>query len=114
MTQPNLAVQPDDLRRHARTIAGLSERTDLALQAATYIAAADDGFGAFPRPFVKMLLDDNHQGAVDAIAKLTREIDTVPGKLQANANAFEDGDKALGTSISTHGAPIAQAEDAAR
>lgn len=106
MTQPNLAVQPDDLRRHARSVEGLAERARSALQAAEYLAAADDGFGMYPRPLVKMLLDDNHQGAVDAIRKITAELSAVPGKLESNAASFEGADKALGTTIGKAGRPI--------
>ncbi|MFE3445553.1 type VII secretion target [Nocardia sp. NPDC059180] len=106
MTQPNLAVEPDDLRRHARSVAGLVERTQTALQAAEYLAAADDGFGMYPRPLVKLLLDDNHQGAVDAIRKVTTELSGVPAKLETNAASFESADKALGTTIGKTGRPI--------
>ncbi|TLG08679.1 hypothetical protein FEK35_17145 [Nocardia cyriacigeorgica] len=106
MTQPNLAVQPDDLRSHARSVAGLAERARSALQAAEYLAAADDGFGMYPRPLVKMLLDDNHRGAVDAIRKITAELSAVPGKLESNAASFEGADKALGTTIGKAGRPI--------
>ncbi|NEW42590.1 hypothetical protein GV794_24775 [Nocardia cyriacigeorgica] len=114
MTQPNLAVEPDDLRRHARSVAGLAERTRTALQAAEYLAAADDGFGMYPRPFVKMLLDDNHQGAVDAIRRVTSELAGVPGKLQSNADSFEAADNALGTTLGKTGQPLADSGGAAR
>ncbi|WP_433725296.1 hypothetical protein ACQP0C_29935 [Nocardia sp. CA-129566] len=38
------------------------ESSTLSLEAATYLGSADDGFGAIPRPFVKMVLDDNRTG----------------------------------------------------
>lgn len=64
----------------------------LSLEAAAYLQNADDGYGNIPRPFAKMVLDDNLQGAFDAIKKLSEEVAQLPGNLTTVATTFDDAD----------------------
>lgn len=99
MPDEQLNVDPEALRTHAVSVQRLMDRTTEVLEAATYIAAADDGYGAIPRPWILLLLEDNHNGAVAAIRKLAEEVATVPGKLIANADSFEGKDNDLAKSL---------------
>ncbi|MFI1461160.1 type VII secretion target [Nocardia carnea] len=95
-----LNVDPDQLRTHANKLSGLADRTATALEAAAYIAAADDGFGAIPRPIVSWLFADNHTATVDAIRKLADRLAAVPGMMNADADSFQNMDEALSTTLS--------------
>lgn len=96
---PPLQVDPESLRRHARSVAQLMTRTTAALEAATYIAAADDAYGAIPRPVVDWLLSDNHSSTVEAIRKMAEKVAEIPGKLTADADSFEIADGALSKTL---------------
>ncbi|WP_328410644.1 type VII secretion target [Nocardia sp. NBC_00403] len=97
MTSPAdaISIDPDEVRSHAEKVKTLLESMTSALEAASYIGAADDGFGSIPRPFVKMVIDDNQQGAVEAIRKLAGEVAELPDKLATVASTVEDYDKAF-------------------
>ncbi|MEU1983993.1 type VII secretion target [Nocardia sp. NPDC019395] len=94
-----LNVDPESLRKHATSIQQLMTRTTAALEAASYIAAADDAYGAIPRPVVDWLLSDNHSSTVEVIRKLAEKVAEVPGKLNADADSFEGADGALSQTL---------------
>lgn len=94
-----LNVDPDQLRAHANKLSGFADRTATALDAASYIAAADDGFGAIPRPIVSWLFADNHTATVDAIRQLAERSAAVPGMLNADADSFQNTDDALSKAL---------------
>lgn len=89
---PPLQVDPESLRKHADSVQSLMARTTAALEAASYIAAADDAYGAIPRPIVDWILSDNHASTVAAIRKVAEKAAGVPGKLNADADSFEGTD----------------------
>ena len=95
-----LNVDPDQLRAHANKLTGLADRTATALEAASYIAAADDGFGAIPRPIVSWLFADNQTATVDAIRTLADRFAAVPGLINADADSFQNMDDALSKALS--------------
>lgn len=95
MSDDKLEIDPAALRQHADTVQRLSARTVTALEAAAYIANADDGFGAIPRPLIKWLLEEGHNGTVQSLRVLADQVGAVPGKLGANADSFEGKDNDL-------------------
>ena len=100
MTNPvPLQVDPESLRQHATSVQQLMARTTSVLEAATYLAGADDGYGAIPRPIAAWLMSDNHADAVAAIRKLAEQVAAVPDKLTADADSFENTDNALSKSL---------------
>lgn len=101
MTEPPapLNVDPDQLRAHANKLRDFADRTATALEAAAYIAAADDGFGAIPRPIVSWLFADNHAATVDAIRQLADRFAAAPGRMEADADSFQDMDDALAKAL---------------
>ncbi|MEU7144037.1 type VII secretion target [Nocardia sp. NPDC046473] len=89
MTNPQIQVVTDDLRRHASTIQGLMGTLTKAVEAASYLGNVDDGYGWLIRSLVHSLMDDNNRGAVDAISKAAGETAELPGKLGTSADAFD-------------------------
>ncbi|MGW1741365.1 type VII secretion target [Nocardia sp. NPDC001965] len=92
-------VDPEALRKHATSIGQIAARLGTALEAANYISAADDGFGAIPKPIVDWLLSDNHTATVQAISDLTGTVNAVPEKLTADADSFEGADGAISKAL---------------
>ncbi|MEU0505858.1 type VII secretion target [Nocardia sp. NPDC005998] len=102
-----VSVDPDEVRAHAEKVKTLMESLTLSLEAATYLGSADDGFGAIPRPFVKMVLDDNHTDTIAAIRKLAEDVSVLPDKLELVAETFDEKDGDFGRSLTGLRATIA-------
>ena len=100
MTNPDaISVDLEEVRDHAAKVQELMKRLTLSLEAATYLGAADDGYGAIPRPWVKLVLDDNHRNTIDVIRKLAEDVAVLPDKLRTVATTFEDKDGEIGRSL---------------
>ncbi|MFI6169523.1 type VII secretion target [Nocardia sp. NPDC051052] len=89
MTNPEIQVITDDLRRHASTIQGLMGTLTKTVEAASYLGNVDDGYGWMIRSVVHSLTDDNNRGAVEAISKAAGETAELPGKLGTSADKFD-------------------------
>ncbi|MCP2315547.1 hypothetical protein ACFYT3_01715 [Nocardia amikacinitolerans] len=86
----------------------LLSKMTMALEAATYLGSADDGFGAIPRPFVQWIYDDDHRTTIAAIRKLAESVSVLPGNLQTVATTVEDLDKKFSKSLSDLKTEIAE------
>ncbi|WP_330232099.1 WXG100 family type VII secretion target [Nocardia sp. NBC_00508] len=110
MTNPDaISVDPEEVRSHASKLQTLMESLQVSLEAATYLGAADDGFGEIPRPLVHMVLDEKHRKTVDVIRKLAEDVAVLPDKLITVATTFEDKDGAFGRSVTELRETIADA-----
>ncbi|MFD4405737.1 type VII secretion target [Nocardia sp. NPDC058499] len=99
-TNPDaLSVDPDEVRNHAQKVEALIGGLDKCLEAANYLESADDGFGAYPRPIVAWLFDDNHRSTVEVIRAVAERATQVPEKLKSTAASFEDADGSLATTL---------------
>ncbi|MEU2254412.1 hypothetical protein ABZ540_14720 [Nocardia xishanensis] len=92
-------MDPDEVRNHAGKVKQLMESLTTCLEAASYLGAADDGFGSIPRPFVNMVLDDSHRNAIEVLRKLGDDVAQLPDKLKIVAETFDDKDAAFGKSL---------------
>ncbi len=100
VTNPEaISVDPDEVRSHAGKLQKLMHSLTLSLEAASYLGAADDGFGEIPRPLVQLVLEDKHRNTIEVIRKLAEDVAALPGKLDTVAAAFEDKDGAFGRSV---------------
>ncbi|MEU7765138.1 hypothetical protein AB0B25_08455 [Nocardia sp. NPDC049190] len=104
-----ISVDPEEVRNHATNLQKLMHSLTLSLEAASYLGAADDGFGAIPRPWVKMVLDDDHRNTIDVIRKLAEDVAALPDKLITVATTFDDKDGAFGASLTELHGRIADA-----
>ncbi|MGW6724490.1 hypothetical protein ACWF9G_01170 [Nocardia sp. NPDC055029] len=95
----DFSIDPDEVRAHAAKMTNLMSKMTEALQAATYLGSADDGFGAIPRPFIGMIFDDNQDTTIAAIRKLAESVSVLPGKLQTVASTVEDVDGKFNKSL---------------
>ncbi|MEV0340871.1 type VII secretion target [Nocardia sp. NPDC050713] len=95
-----LSVDPDEVRNHAENLKSVIQDLDLALEAASYLGNADDGYGKIPRPVVSWLLDDNFEGAVSAIRRVAESVAALPDKLTTVATTFEAEDASFGKALS--------------
>lgn len=102
------SIDPDEVRAHAAKMTNLMTKMTLALEAATYLGSADDGFGLIPRPFVKWIYDDDHSATIAAIRKLAESVSVLPGKLQTVATTVEDLDGKFSKSLTDLEAEIAE------
>ncbi|MFC9895443.1 type VII secretion target [Nocardia sp. NPDC127579] len=87
-----LSVDPAEVTAHAKNVQTLMESLTLSLEAATYLGNCDDGFGAIPRPFVKMIFEEKQTNTISAISKLSEAVSALPGKLKTVAETFNEKD----------------------
>ena len=104
-----ISVDPNEVRGHAETVKQLMQSLSLSLEAATYLGNADDGFGLIPKPFARMVLDDNHRDTIEAIRKLAEDVAVLPDKLKTVADTFDDEDGEFGKSLTELRETIADA-----
>ncbi|MFD4353116.1 hypothetical protein ACFWPX_11195 [Nocardia sp. NPDC058518] len=104
------SIDPDEVRAHAAKMTDLMSKMTLALEAATYLSSADDGFGTIPRPFVKMIYDDIHTVTVAAIRTLAESVAVLPGNLRTVASTVEDMDGKFSKSLADLEAEIAESK----
>ncbi|MEV6323828.1 hypothetical protein AB0M45_21930 [Nocardia sp. NPDC051787] len=115
MTNPDaISVDPGEVREHATKVQDLMKLLTHSLEAATYLGAADDGYGEIPRPWVKLVLDDNHRNTIEVIRKLAEDVAVLPGKLRTVATTFEDRDGAFHNALIELRDSIADAQKGAR
>ncbi|WP_280445183.1 type VII secretion target [Nocardia brasiliensis] len=107
MTNPQVRVVTDDLRKHAAKIEGLMGTLTKAVEAAGYLGNVDDGYGWMIRSVVHSLLDDNNRGAVEAIGKAAGETAELPAKLGTSADKFDEWDKTWARTLDELRAAIA-------
>ncbi|MFB7874839.1 type VII secretion target [Nocardia sp. NPDC056064] len=94
-------VSVDAIRTHAATVDGVASGVAEAVQAASYLARADDGYGVLPKPLVWMLLDDLHDQVLSAMEQLGTLTAEMPGKLRTAADTFESCDTTRAGDITT-------------
>ncbi|WP_435592871.1 WXG100 family type VII secretion target [Nocardia sp. bgisy118] len=94
-----VSVDPEEVRNHATSLETLMTSLTMSLEAASYLGSADDGFGTYPRPLVKMVFDDDQRGMVDALRKLSETVAALPDNLKTVATTFEDVDGKIATSL---------------
>ncbi|MET9210876.1 MULTISPECIES: hypothetical protein [unclassified Nocardia] len=104
----DFSIDPDEVRAHAAKMTNLMSKMTAALQAATYLGSADDGFGEIPRPFVEWIYDDDNETAIAAIRKLAESVSVLPGKLETVASTVEDVDGKFRASLDGLKAGIAE------
>ncbi|MEU1985475.1 type VII secretion target [Nocardia sp. NPDC019395] len=110
-TDPDaVSVDPDEVRNHANNVEALMGSLDKCLEAANYLGAADDGYGAWPRPLITWFLDDNHRSTIEVIRAVAERAAQVSEKLKATATSFEDTDGSLSTTLQGLQATIGETE----
>ncbi|TLF72843.1 type VII secretion target [Nocardia cyriacigeorgica] len=100
-TNPDaVSVDPDEVRNHADKVEALVGSADKCLEAATYLASADDGYGDMLRSLMTWIFEDNHRSTIEVIRKVGESVAQQPEKLKAVATAFEDQDAAIAKALS--------------
>lgn len=95
----SVSVDPEEVRNHADRVEALMGSLDRCLQAANYLASADDGYGAWLQPLMTRLFEDNHRSNVELIRAVAERAAQVPEKLKATATSFEDADGSFATTL---------------
>ncbi|WP_327149706.1 type VII secretion target [Nocardia sp. NBC_01329] len=95
----SVSVDPEEVRNHAGNVQALMGSLDKSLEAANYLASADDGYGAWLQPLMAWLFEDNHQSIVELIRAAGERAAQVPEKLKATATSFEDADGSFATTL---------------
>lgn len=86
-------VEPDALCTHAGEVDGLAGSLSEAVDAAAYLARANDGYGLLNRPFVEILLTAIHDATAAELKRTHDGMAVLPGKVQKCADVFGDQDK---------------------
>ncbi|WP_280262131.1 type VII secretion target [Nocardia wallacei] len=84
-----LNVDPEQVRDHSGKVAGQVDGLNKALEAATYLAHVDDGYGALVQPYATSILTRLHDRIVDGLQRVSEQAGTMPAKLNQAADAFE-------------------------
>lgn len=95
----SVSVDPEEVRKHADRVEALMGGLGQCLEAANYLAAADDGYGAWLQPLMAWLFEDNHQSNIELIRAVAERAAQVPEKLKATATSFEDADGSFATTL---------------
>lgn len=85
-------VNLDAIRLHAGAVGGVADGLAKALEAANYLAHADDGYGLLVRPYAVSTLNELHDEITGTLAQLDTLTAQVPGKLRIAADTFESCD----------------------
>ncbi|MEV0030044.1 hypothetical protein [Nocardia sp. NPDC050793] len=88
-----IEFDPEGTRAHAKKVEAVLAGLGMALEAASYLAHADDGYGLLVRPYAVSALDPIHDRIVDSLGKLSDEAGTMPQKLRYVADTFEGQDR---------------------
>ncbi|MFC4373786.1 type VII secretion target [Nocardia halotolerans] len=85
-------VDPQSVRAHACAVDAVSGGVAEALEAANYLAHADDGYGLLVKPYAVSTLNALHDDITGTLAKLDELAAAMPGKLRTVADTFETCD----------------------
>ncbi|WP_194824715.1 type VII secretion target [Nocardia sp. XZ_19_231] len=85
-------VNLDAIRAQACSVDGVSGGVAKALEAANYLAHADDGYGLLVKPYAVSTLNSLHDEITEALAQLETLTAEMPGKLRTAADTFETCD----------------------
>ncbi|MFF2084410.1 type VII secretion target [Nocardia sp. NPDC058176] len=107
MTSKQVQVAPGAIRAHAAKVGAVAVDLAGALEAASYLAHADDGYGTLVRPYAAMILTDLHDSITEALTTLDELTGAMPGKLRTAADAFENRDGSFAGDIAARAAEIA-------
>ncbi|MEV0031049.1 type VII secretion target [Nocardia sp. NPDC050793] len=92
-TNPDaVSVDPQEVRTHADKLEVLMGSVDECLEAATYLASADDGYGNMLRSLMTWIFEDNHRTTIEVIRKAGESTAQLPENLKTVATTFEDAD----------------------
>ncbi|MFE3543316.1 type VII secretion target [Nocardia sp. NPDC059177] len=99
-------MSTDAIRTHAGTVSSVSAGVGEALEAANYLAHADDGYGLLVKPYAVITLNDLHDEITSALESLDTTTGEMPGKLNTAADTFDTCDTTRAGDISTKTAEI--------
>ncbi|MEU4320423.1 type VII secretion target [Nocardia fluminea] len=85
-------VSLEAIRAQACSVDGVSGGVAQALEAANYLAHADDGYGLLVKPYAVSTLNALHDEITEALAQLDTLTAQMPGKLRTAADTFETCD----------------------
>ncbi|MEU4413816.1 type VII secretion target [Nocardia salmonicida] len=85
-------VNLNAIRAQACSVDGVSGGVAEALEAANYLAHADDGYGLLVKPYAVSTLNALHDEITEALAQLDTLTAEMPGKLRTAADTFETCD----------------------
>ncbi|MFJ2663194.1 type VII secretion target [Nocardia fluminea] len=85
-------VSLEAIRSQACSVDGVSGGVAQALEAANYLAHADDGYGLLVKPYAVSTLNALHDEITEALARLDTLTAQMPGKLRTAADTFETCD----------------------
>ncbi|MGY0499918.1 type VII secretion target [Nocardia sp. FBN12] len=82
-------VDLDAIRSQACSVDVVSSGVGKALEAANYLAHADDGYGLLIKPYAVSTLNSLHDEITATLAQLDTLAAAMPGKLRTAADTFE-------------------------
>ncbi|TCJ95294.1 type VII secretion target [Nocardia alba] len=85
-------VNLEAIRSQACSVDGVSGGVAKALEAANYLAHADDGYGLLVKPYAVITLNALHDDITEALTLLDTLASEMPGKLRTAADTFETCD----------------------
>lgn len=85
-------VNLDAIRSQACSVDDVSSGVAKALEAANYLAHADDGYGLLVKPYAVSTLNTLHDEITETLAQLDSLTGAMPGKLRTAADTFETCD----------------------
>ncbi|WP_040796240.1 type VII secretion target [Nocardia higoensis] len=94
MAATTIRVDPEGTRAHADAVEKLATGLAEVLEAASWLAHADDGYGLLVRPYASSILGPKHDTIVDGLRTSEQALSAMPGKLRQAADTFEDVDEA--------------------
>ncbi len=85
-------VNLDAIRSQACSVDVVAGGVAKALEAANYLAHADDGYGMLIKPYAVSTLNSLHDEITETLAQLDTLTAAMPGKLRTAADTFESCD----------------------
>jgi len=86
----SIQVDPEGTRAHADAVEQLASGLTKALEAASWLAHADDGYGLLVRPYATSVLGPKHDAIVDGLRATEEVVSAMPGKLRRAADTFDE------------------------
>ncbi|WP_336083772.1 type VII secretion target [Nocardia sp. SSK8] len=99
-------VSTEAIRTHAEAVNGVAAGVAEALQAASYLAHADDGYGLLVKPYAVTTLNDLHDEITSTLTTLNTLAAEMPGKLRTAADGFDTCDTTRAGDIASKTAEI--------
>lgn len=87
-------VDPDQVDAHAGTVDGFAGRADTAVGAGAHVAALDDAYGLFCRPFGELLKDPQQRG-VDTLTETAKQLHEMTDNLRETAKTYRETEDAI-------------------